>query len=70
MPAERNLLDALAVEAALNSRRQYDELSAAEVDEVLHILDRRGAKLDQAAALLDIDPIVLARRGTLAGWSE
>jgi hypothetical protein len=66
----RPLLDALAVEAALNGRRPFDQLSTAEVDEVLRILDRRGATLDQAAALLDVDPIVLARRGTPVGWSE
>ncbi len=53
-------LDALAVEAALNGRRTYDELHQREVFEVVRIARRRGDTLDQVAALLDVDYFMIA----------
>ncbi|WP_116200713.1 hypothetical protein [Amycolatopsis circi] len=60
-------LDALAVEAALNGRRAYDELHPREVFEVVRIARRRGDTLDQVAALLDVDFFVIADEYAAAG---
>ncbi|QWF80125.1 hypothetical protein [Amycolatopsis sp. CA-230715] len=60
-------LDALAVEAALNGRRAYDELHPREVFEVVRIARRRGNTLDQVAELLDVDFFMIADEYDAAG---
>lgn len=60
-------LDALAVEAALNGRRTYDELHPREVFEVVRIARRRGDTLDQVAELLDVDFFMIAEEYAAVG---
>ena len=60
-------LDTLAVGAALNGRRSYWTLTAAEVAEVLRVLRRRGSSLEVASWLLDIDRHIIAEQYANAG---
>ncbi|MER6663217.1 hypothetical protein ABT256_01610 [Amycolatopsis japonica] len=60
-------LDALAVEAALNGRRTYDELHPREVYEVVRIARHRGDTLDQVAELLDVDFFMISDEYAAAG---
>lgn len=67
LPQTARKLDALAVEAALNGRRAYDELRPREVFEVVRIARRRGDTLDQVAELLDVDFFMIAEEYEDAG---
>ena len=67
LPQTVRKLDVLAVEAALNGHRAYDELRPREVFEVVRIARRRGDTLDQVAKLLDVDFFMIAEEYEAAG---